>query len=563
LCLDAQFAWEVGIDAVRDELHSGVAANCIRMYAATLLPVWPERDPLIWHDFGLNWLDDLCLRLRRRCCVMTCRNEPNGWSAMVTCAAAGLLMFCLSAQALIKVEYPVSRIHRESNVVRSGTIVAVDAGRGVVEVKPAETFKGGPAPERFGIVVTTPAEVIKRVAVGQPVAVFLVKSESEGAAIVHLADTWLLAQAVPNAKIPTLNVVQSYDGARSFPGRTASLVRLLAAMKAGQSPLEDKLDPECLAGKARAIANLGVKATFLETGDVNGDSRPDLLAGTADGVRLFLGAEPAYTNATEAWGLKNLKAEHVAVGDLNGDGQADLLLGANVMVRSGDGFVRLEPALELPPEAGWLDAAVADVTGDQKADVVVLLNTGELVQFRNPGVAGKPWTRVSRKLWEGGEAAAARFSAGWGENAQLYAMVVRGDGIIRHAVAVEGEPPTPFVQLTGTAWPAKLTPAAGAPAWVKCAALDCDGNGKPDFVALVPGGGVTLLNRGFGAFYVDYTIHAKIRPEDSKAQPFVVGPGSFLAGGPLQRGKPARQNLLVLTEDGRVYDVPNTVLNLR
>jgi hypothetical protein len=386
---------------------------------------------------------------------------------------------------------------------------------------------------------------------------FLVQTESQGVAIVHLADTWLLAQGVPDAAPPALNVVQAYDGARAFPGRTESLVRLLAAMKAGRSPMEDKLDPECLAGKTREVANLGVKPTFLETADVNGDTRPDLLVGTSDGVRLFLNSDKDYANATDAWGLKDLKAARTAVGDANGDGLPDLLLGANLMVRQGDRFVRTEPVPDLPPDTGWLDSAVADVTGDRKADIVVLLTTGELIQLQNPGAAGKPWTRVSRRLWDSGKAAAARFSAGWDETAQLHAMVVRAEGVVRYAVAGDGIPATPFVQLTGTAWPPKFRADAGAPEAVQCAVLDCDGNGKPDLLLLGPGGGVTLLNRGFGAFYVDCTIHAALRPEGPKTQPFAIGPGTFLAGGQLQRGRIPRQNLFVLTEDGRLYEVPN------
>jgi hypothetical protein len=478
---------------------------------------------------------------------------------MAWCAAVALLSAGLPAEAVIKVEYPVTRIYGESKIVRSGSVLSADAGRGVVEVKPVETFKGGPAPERLRLRITAPADVIPRVAVGQAVAIFLVETESQGAAIVHLADTWLLAQGVPDAALPTLNVVQGYDGARAFPGRTASLVRLLAAMKGGASPMEDKLDPECLAGKAREVADLGVKATFLETADINGDARPDLLVGTSDGVRLFLNSEKGYTNATDAWGVKDVRAEHAAVGDVNGDGLPDLLLGVALMARNGDRFVRMEPAPDLPPDAGWLDSAVADVTGDRKADIVVLLKTGELIHLQNPGDGGKPWPRVSRKLWDSGGASSARFSAGWGEPAQLYAMVVRPEGITRYAAAADGEPATPFAQLTGTAWPSKLAVDGGAPGAVQCAALDCDGNGKLDLVLLAPGGGVTVLNRGFGAFYVDYTIHAALRPEDPKAQPFAIGPGTLFAGGQLQRGRIPRQNLLVLTEDGRLYEIPNTV----
>lgn len=489
---------------------------------------------------------------------MTGRNGMRSGAVAAVCAAALWALLSLTAEAVIKIEFPVSRIYKESKTVRSATVVAVDASRGVVAVKPGETFKGVPARASLLLTLTAPAGVIGRVATGQPVALFLADTEGQGVAIVHVADSWLLGQCVADAKPPALNIVQGYDGARAFPGRTAALVRLLAAMKVGRSPMEDKLDPACLAGKSREVANLGVKATFLETADVNGDTHTDLLVGTSAGVRLFLGSANGYANVTDAWGLRDLKAEHAAAGDVSGDRLPDLLLGPNLFVRKGDGFARAEPAPDLPPEAEWLDAALADVTGDQAADIVVLLRTGELVELRNPREAGKPWPRASRKLWEDGGAAAARFSTHWGESSQLGVMVVRGDGVTRHVLAGDGEPATPFMRLTGTPWPPKLAAGSPSPAAVKRVVLDCDGNGKPDFLLFAPGGGVALLNRGFGAFYVDYSIPLALKPEDPKAQPFSIGAGTFLAGGQLQRGELPRQNLLVLTEDGRLYEVPNT-----
>lgn len=474
-------------------------------------------------------------------------------------AAVACLLPIPVAQAVIKIEFPVSRMYAESKTVRSATIVSVDAASGLVEAKPRDTFKGGAAPARLRLQIVGPADVIKRVAMDQPVVIFARETEGKGAVIVHLADTWLLAQGVPEATPPTLRVVQGYEAAQAFPGRTAALVRLLAALKAGPSPLADKLDPACLAGTVREIANLGVKATFLETADLNADKRVDLLIGTAEGVRLFLSAGQGFTDVTAAWGLPGVRAEHAASGDVNGDGQPDLLLGTNLWLRQGDKFVRDETALSLPPDAAWLTVAVADVTGDKKADVVVLQKSGELVVLQHPGAAGNPWTRTSRKLWEGGTATAARFSTDWGETGQLQVMVVRGNGIICYAAAAAGEPGLSFLQLTGAAWPAALTVEAQPAGAVKCVTLDCDGNGKLDLVLLAPGGGLSLLNRGFGAYWVVNTIHAKLRPPDAKALPFAIGSGTFLAGGQLQPGDPPRQNLLVLMEDGRLYEMANTI----
>lgn len=478
-------------------------------------------------------------------------------------ASVAAIVCCLpipSAQALIKIDCTVARMVADARTVRSATIVSVDAATGLVEASPSDTFKGGAAPARLRLLIVGPADMIRRVAPDQRVVIFARETEGRGAAVVHLADTWLLAQGVPDATPPTLRVVQEYGAATAFPGRTAALVRLLAAMKAGLSPLADTCDPACLSGTVREIASLGVQATFLETADLNADRRVDLLVGTADGVRLFLAmGQGGYADATASWGLLGARAEHAAIGDVNGDGQPDLLLGTNLWLRQGARFVRAGTALELPPESEWLAAAVTDAAGDERAGIVVLRKTGELVVLQSRGATGKPWTRTARKLWEGGAAAAARFSRDWGEAGQLHAMVVTSNGISCHAATAAGEPGLSFSQLTGTAWPPALRVDAQPAGAVQCVALDCDGNGRLDLMLLAPVGGLTLLNRGFGAYWVDNAIHARLRPPDPRALPFKIGPGTFLAGGQLQPGNPPRQNLLVLTEDGRLYELPNTV----
>ena len=94
-------------------------------------------------------------------------------------------------------------------------------------------------------------------------------------------------------------------------------------------------------------------------------------------------------------------------------------------------------------------------------------------------------------------------------------------------------------------------------ALLQAVAFDCDGNGKQDLVILTQDGGMALLNRGFGSFYVDYTVHPKLRPPDPKRLPFAVTQTTRLAAGKRQRGGEPRQNLFVLTEDGRLFEMVN------
>jgi len=53
-------------------------------------------------------------------------------------------------------------------------------------------------------------------------------------ALIHLADTWLLAEFLPASKTPAWRVLQAHDAKRSFSGTTAELVKVLAGLKAGK-----------------------------------------------------------------------------------------------------------------------------------------------------------------------------------------------------------------------------------------------------------------------------------------------------------------------------------------
>ena len=79
-----------------------------------------------------------------------------------------------------------------------------------------------------------PAELIQKVAAGQPLVIMTGEDLGKPVALIHVADTWLLAETLP-AATPAWRVLQAHDAKRSFAGTTAELVKVLAGLKAGKS----------------------------------------------------------------------------------------------------------------------------------------------------------------------------------------------------------------------------------------------------------------------------------------------------------------------------------------
>ncbi|MCY3021010.1 MAG: VCBS repeat-containing protein [Planctomycetota bacterium] len=301
--------------------------------------------------------------------------------------AAAILWVASPAGALIKLEQTVSKIYEQSKTVLVGKVAGVNPDTRVVDVTIVEALKGKSPGEKMRVQIASPAEVLKEVAPGQPL-VFLL-GEGEGA--IHLADTWLLATGIPNSNMQAWRVVQLYDaGRQGFPGRTAALVRLVTDLKAGKSTILNKWERKPFAGGVHKRGKLNIqKPSWVMACDVNGDKKPDLLVGSAAGTRLLLatagGAESSasqYQDVTEQWGLSGGAGGYHAFGDVDGDGKTDLLLDDTLWLNRGGKFVAAKARLELPGGgARPLAAALADVTGDQKPDALLLAANGELRIF--------------------------------------------------------------------------------------------------------------------------------------------------------------------------------------
>jgi hypothetical protein len=122
--------------------------------------------------------------------------------------------------------------------------------------------------------------------------------------------------------------------------------------------------------------------------DVNGDGRPDVLACSDGGNRLYVqrGRE-RFLDQTAAFGLAGTRSASCSFADADADGDPDLLLDGRIYLFA-DG--RFEVAGRLPAEAGvdLLSSAFVEIDGDGWPDVVVSRRRGGFSVYLNPAANG-------------------------------------------------------------------------------------------------------------------------------------------------------------------------------
>jgi Ca2+-binding RTX toxin-like protein len=183
--------------------------------------------------------------------------------------------------------------------------------------------------------------------------------------------------------------------------------------------------------------------------DVNGDGRPDLLVASRNGADLLLGNGDGTFKPMTA--ITTAAALALAVGDLNGDGQPDLVVTANAgrysssvetLLGNGDGTFRVAQSVAIP-DLG-LAAAVVDVNGDSRADVV--LGVGGSVEVcigSGDGTLGNPLAFV---VGDGAESLAVSDVTGDGRPDVLAGLYLGGN--VSLLVNTNGGTPS-FAGLSG------------------------------------------------------------------------------------------------------------------
>lgn len=151
--------------------------------------------------------------------------------AVLLLVAALLLLSVQPSRALINLNMPISKIYESVKSVAVATVTAVNPENRVIDLKTTVLLKGAPVGETFRVQIAAPAELIQKVAAGSPLVLFTGEDLGKPVALIHVADTWLLAEFLPTSKIPAWRVIQAHEAKRSFAGTTAELVKVVTALK--------------------------------------------------------------------------------------------------------------------------------------------------------------------------------------------------------------------------------------------------------------------------------------------------------------------------------------------
>ncbi|MEO8135548.1 MAG: VCBS repeat-containing protein [Betaproteobacteria bacterium] len=134
-------------------------------------------------------------------------------------------------------------------------------------------------------------------------------------------------------------------------------------------------------GKPGAPVALSFRAQMVAAGDVNGDGRLDLVLAGSGRLAVLTGLGSGSFGAERAYALPAVAGElsNLAVGDVNGDGRADVVVtmerqsaatgGAFLYIANADGS--LKPPVQFDTATNLQALAVADLTGDGRADIAV------------------------------------------------------------------------------------------------------------------------------------------------------------------------------------------------
>jgi hypothetical protein len=466
------------------------------------------------------------------------------------------------ASAVIQVKMPVSRIYKTSKAVYIGSVTEVTPANRLVDVKVGGALRGDSPGASIRIQIVSPADLIGKVDKGASVVVFVGKARGGAMAVLHLADTWLLAKRAGTGKPETWRVVQRHDAKQTFPGRTTALVRLVKEIASGNAPILDSTEEAFFRNPLRKVAKLNVtNARWILTGDVDRDRSPDLLVGTDKDVRLLLAGKEGYTDATDRWGLKSGAVAWRAVVDVDGDRRVDLLLGDTIWRNTRSKFEAIKlpvPASDAkdPPLAATMFYVRGSSYSRKNMRAVFLSASGRLQVLEKPDSKTKPWVASpARQLWPADSPAVAARFGNFGDTYGLHVLAVRQDGVTRYSLDKSGGAPADFERLTGVNLKKYYERYADGFKNPLVTTLNVNGDRRRDLLIICDTGGMLMVNRGYGSFLCDYDSGGEIAPHAKTAAKMKITAQTAWTSCDIHGD--GRDDLLILSADGTLYELSN------
>jgi hypothetical protein len=264
-----------------------------------------------------------------------------------------------SAFAVFPAKLPLPKMYETSATILVAKISKINPSNRLIDADVIETLKGEKT-EKLRIQLVSPEALFSHIREGDPIVVCTARGRGAGDATIHLADTFLLGRLKPETMPALWQIIQeqSNDFKKTFPGTTNLLIEALREFKDQKPTFLNSADDRLFSEGAQALAQLKITPTSLFSADLNSDQSPQLLISTPHGPRIFSKSGESYEDTSANWSLPPT-GDLLAVGDLNGDSKPDLLIDNIPYLNQGTSF-KPAPPLDLPHKNQLAALTIAD-----------------------------------------------------------------------------------------------------------------------------------------------------------------------------------------------------------
>jgi len=282
-----------------------------------------------------------------------------------------LILTCLSpALGVIPAKMPLPKLYETSDMVLVARVTKLNPSNRLIDADVTEAIKGAKT-EKLRIQVVSPEGLFGQIHEGDPLVICTARGRGAGTATVHLADTFLLASLKAQNTPPFWQIIQeqSNDFKKTFPGTTNLLIQALSELKNQKPTFLNSADDRHFTEGSSEVAQLKLTATNLFSTDLNGDGTSELIISTPHGPRIFTRSGQTYQDTPDT--SLPTSGDVLAVGDLNGDSKPDLLIDNTPYLNQGGSFKAAAP-IEIPVKNQLAAVTIAE------GKIISLSRSGQL-----------------------------------------------------------------------------------------------------------------------------------------------------------------------------------------